>query len=250
MRVQVDEVSLPMGSLARKRGYADSYGTLTGRGARVPSMPRPTASPMPTPARNVVLMAAGDIRSVVDAAVPELAAADPELFGDMVIDSRLSRVLEAVPGAPLELDGLSQLAQAASKCVPEARVRVVFVAEPLAHGRTSHWDTDHQTAIASLAELDGPLAAAPQAFVASEIVFHALHLLGPGYQPDKLGHGQARNCLYDWVRTSASVESMIDGDGLCPDCLRRLKAHRISPDRLLRLHAAIKELAAGSPVVH
>jgi hypothetical protein len=114
----------------------------------------------------------------------------------------------------------------------------------------SHWDVDRQTAIVSLSELEGPLAAAPEILVAAEVVFHGLYLLNPSCRPDDMGHDEARGCLYDVQRTHATVESALDGDGLCSQCLHALAARGLAPDRLLRLHGAVRQLAAGSAVVH
>jgi hypothetical protein len=201
--------------------------------------------------RQVVLLPVGDVRAVVDAAVPPLAEADPLLYGDMILDGRLAQALDSLkPGEPLELGSLDRLIRTAKEVVPEARVRVIFVPRPLDTGHSSHWDIDRQTAVVSLADLSGALAAAPQALVAAEVIFHSLHLLGPGFEPEGLGHSEVRGCLYDVSRTPAAVEKALEGEGLCPDCLQKLMGQRLPPDRLLRLHGVIKELAAGPSLVH
>jgi Ca-activated chloride channel family protein len=242
LRLQTGQVARAMDSMDRKRGYSTAHGTLTGR---------PFGMPGRTASRQVVLLPVGDVRPVVDAAVPPLAEADPLLYGDMILDGRLARVLDGLePAAPLELGALDGLIRTATEVVPEARVRVIFVSRPLDSGRSSHWDIDRQTAVVSLADLEGPLAAAPQALVAAEIIFHSLHLLGPGFEPEGLGHSEVRGCLYDVARTPAAVGKALEGEGLCPECLQKLMTQRLPPDRLLRLHGVIRELAAGPSLVH
>jgi hypothetical protein len=102
----------------------------------------------------------------------------------------------------------------------------------------------------SVADLEGLAAATPQAFVAAEIVFHALHLLGRGYEPVGMGHSETRGCLYDYRRTRGNIEVFLDCGNLCPQCRAKLAQHKLEIDPLLRLAEAIRELAGCGPVVH
>jgi Ca-activated chloride channel family protein len=244
LKLQIDEVAREMDSLARKRGYASATGTISSR-------PVLRDSSADEAARNFVLMPVSALRSLVDAAVPPLAAADPELFGDMILDGRLSDADEdAEPGAALSPEEEEDLTVTALRTVPDARVRVVFTGRPLVDERSSHWDEDRRTAVVSLADLDGTLAEIPQAFVAAEIIFYGLHLLGPGYEPERLGHTETRGCLFDFSRSRDTVEAMLRGGDLCPQCRDKLTESQLSLDRLLGLAEAIKSLAADSPVDH
>ncbi|MCG6921883.1 MAG: VWA domain-containing protein [Acidobacteria bacterium] len=243
LRLQIDEVAREMDSLARKRGYASASGTLSSRPVLRDRDDGAT--------RNFVLMPVSGIRSLVDAAVLPLAAADPELFGDMILDGRLSDADdEAGPDAALTPEEEEDLTVTAVRTVPEARVRLVFTARPLADGRSSHWDEDRRTAVVSLAGLEGTLAECPQALVAAEIVFYGLHLLGPGYEPERIGHVETRGCLFDFSRTPADIAALLEGSDLCPSCRDKLAASELSLDRLLKLAEVIRSLAAGDPAVH
>ncbi len=244
LKLQIDEVAREMDSLARKRGYASATGTISSR-------PVLRDSSFDEASRNFVLMPVSALRSLVDAAVPPLAAADPELFGDMILDGRLSDAdEEAGPGAVLRPSEEDELTVTALRVVPDARVRVVFTGRPFVDGRSSHWDEDRRTAVVSLAGLDGALAESPQALVAAEIIFYGLHLLGPGYEPERLGHTETRGCLFDFSRTHANIAVMLRGGDLCPQCRDKLTASQLSLDRLLGLAATIRSLAPGSPVNH
>jgi Ca-activated chloride channel family protein len=240
LRLQIDEVAREMDSVARKRGYATATGTLSSRSAGRPSR-------LAAAGRNVVLLPTSALRSLVDATVPPLAVADPELFGDMVLDGRLSGVDDAAQaGAILEASAEDDLTVAALRLVPDARVRVVVTGQRLVDGRSSHWDEDRRTAVVSLAGLEGDLREIPRAFVAGEIVFHALRLLGPEYEPERLGHVETRGCLFDFSRTHATTQALLAGGDVCPQCRDKLGSLGRRIDRLERLVTAIRALADGA----
>jgi Ca-activated chloride channel family protein len=243
LRLQIDEVAREMDSLERKRGYAAASGTISSRPVLRDSSQEAS--------RNFVLMPATALRSLVDAAVPPLAAADPNLFGDMILDGRLCGVDDDAPtGAVLDPGEEDELTVTALRTVPDARVRVVFTTRPLVDARSSHWDEDRRTAVVSLADPEGRLGESARAFVAAEIVFYGLHLLGPGYEPERMGHVETRGCLFDFARTHANIEVLLHGGDLCPQCREKLSSSELSVDRLLRLAQAVKALVAGGPLVH
>ena len=74
--------------------------------------------------------------------------------------------------------------------------------------------------------------AGTQALVAAEIVFYGLHLLGPGYEPERIGHVETRGCLFDFSRTPADIAALLEGGDLCPACRDKLAASQLPQDPL------------------
>ena len=201
----------------------------------------------PAGRRGVVLVPTDGLGELLRSVAPRLAAADPELFGDLRVAAEVEGAVPDGRSAVLALREEAALLDAAARACPEPAVRVVFTPHRLHDNWFSHWDGDRRSALVSMADWDGRFAVPPRAFVAYQAVLHGLRLLGAGYDPEGLAHLETRGCLFDFCRNRPDVEIKLQAGDFCPSCAAAMTAAGLPVRRLLRLARVIRRLA-GTPV--
>jgi hypothetical protein len=197
----------------------------------------------PAGRRGVVLVPTDGLGGLLRSVGPRLAAADPELFGDLQVGPEVKGAVPEGPGAVLPPREEAALLDAAARACPEAGVRVVFTPHRLHDNWFSHWDGDRRSALVSMADWDGRFSVPPRAFVAYQAVLHGLRLLGTGYDPEGLAHLETRGCLFDFCRNRPDVEIKLQAGDFCPSCAAAMTAAGLPVRRLLRLARVIRRLA-------
>jgi hypothetical protein len=180
--------------------------------------------------------------------IAHLAAADPDLLGDLAQDvANLPAHEVAQPLAAIEEQQL--LDDILPGALPAA-VRVLFTTRRFSDNWFSHWHEGRQAAIVSLADWNGGFGVPVEAFVAYQVIQHGLRTLGPGWSPERLAHAETRGCLFDFCAHRSDVEIKLQAADFCPSCRASLAAAGLPLDRLLRLASVVGTLAAPAGVVH
>lgn len=100
-------------------------------------------------------------------------------------------------------------------------LRIVVVGAPLHDGTFSHWHADHGTALVSVHGVPPHLF---ESFLAYEVLLHGPRLLSDMYDPARLFHDEARDCLFDLCRDRAQISAKLPALHLCPTCADALDA--------------------------
>jgi Ca-activated chloride channel family protein len=183
--------------------------------------------------------------ALVEAAGRTLGAADPLALAYAVADGG-ARVLDAGAGAVLTRDDELGLAYALSAAGDV--VKIALVRGALGDGTSSHWHPSENVAIASLAGWEEDAAPA-EAFVAYQMVLHGSRHGRPGWDPVAAMHEDRRGCWGDAGRTRDEIEQKLRAGALCDECRRLYENAGVNGDQLLRLVAAVRELAEGPVAV-
>ncbi len=125
------------------------------------------------PPAKVSLLASHRLAGLLDPVIAHLAAADPDLFGDLALD------VVNVPwadGAPLDPAEEAQVLDDVLAGAPPAAVRILFTTRRLSDNWFSHWHGSRGAAIVSLDGWDGSFGVPAEAFVAYEVIHHGLRL--------------------------------------------------------------------------
>jgi Ca-activated chloride channel homolog len=200
------------------------------------------------PAVKVNLAAGPHLGGLIDPVVAHLAAADPDLFGELALDT--APIGGGESGPPLEAgQEIRLLDDVLSRAVP-ADVSIVFTSQALADSWFSHWHDSRRAAVVSLARWDGGDAVSTEAFVAYEVVLHGLRALGPRWTPEQWMHGETRGCLFDFCARRQDMEIKLQAADLCPSCRATLERGGVPLDRLQRLLEIVRTLAVPATVVH
>jgi Ca-activated chloride channel family protein len=200
------------------------------------------------PAVKVNLIAGAHLAGLVDPVVAHLAAADPDLFGELALDPAPIGGGESSP--PLQAgEEMQLLDDVLSRAVP-AHVSIVFTSQAFADSWFSHWHDSRRAAVVSLAGWDGGCAVAAEAFVAYEVVLHGLRAIGPCWTPDQWMHAETRGCLFDLCGHRGDMEMKLQAADLCPSCRAALGRSGVPLDRLQRLLEVVRTLAVPATVVH
>jgi Ca-activated chloride channel family protein len=183
--------------------------------------------------------------ALVEAAGRALEAADPHALAYAVPDGG-ARVLDAGAGAVLTRDDELGLAYALSAAGDV--VKIAFVRGALGDGTSSHWHPPEKVAIVSLAGWEEDAAPA-EAFVAYQMVLHGTRHGRPAWDPVATMHEDHRGCWGDAGRTRDEIEEKLHAGALCGECRRLYEGAGVNVDQLLRLVAAVRELAEGPGAV-
>jgi Ca-activated chloride channel family protein len=239
LRSRIDEISQSMSPMARKAQHMRSFSMSKDRSIR---------SARRKSSRVVFLPTASDQKFIEDV-IPRLAEADPELFGDLAVDTTLAagpfawQRTAPVIGEHEENRLLSDVLS----CTRHDQVRIAFVNERLADNWFSHWHPRARSGVVSLADWSGHFGVPAQAFVAYEAVLYGLSALSPDYDSVAIAHAETRGCLFDFCGTRADIEVKLQASDLCPECRRHLERIGIPVARLLPLTRLIRELAIPVP---
>jgi Ca-activated chloride channel family protein len=180
-----------------------------------------------------------DATGLVETAGRALGAADPLALAYTVADGG-ARVLDAGAGAVLTRDDELGLAYALSGAGDA--VKIAFVRGALGDAAPSHWHPPEKVAIVSLAGWEEDAAPA-EAFVAYQMVLQGSRHRRPGWDPITAMHEDRRGCWGDASRARAEVEAKLRAGALCDECRRLYESAGVDVDQLLRLVAAVRELA-------
>jgi Ca-activated chloride channel family protein len=199
------------------------------------------------PPAKVSLLASHRLGGLLDPVIAHLAAADPDLFGDLALD------VVSVPwadGAPLDPAEEAQVLDDVLAGAPSAAVRILFTPRRLSDNWFSHWHGSRGAAIVSLDGWDGSFGVPAEAFVAYEVIQHGLRLLGPAWEPERLAHAETRGCLFDFCAHRSDVDIKLQAADFCPSCHSALVAAGLPMNRLQRLAEVVRTLAVPARVVH
>jgi Ca-activated chloride channel family protein len=177
---------------------------------------------------------------LVEAAGRALVAADPQAFAYSIVDGG-ARVLDAGPGVALSRDDEFGLAYALTAAGDAVKIAVVRGA--LEDGAPSHWYPAEKVVIASLAGWDEAAGAPAEAFVAYEMVIQGSRHGRPGWDPIAAMHQDRRGCWGDACASRTEIASKLEAGELCPECRRLYESAGVNVEQLLRLLAAVRELA-------
>jgi Ca-activated chloride channel family protein len=241
---KTEQYSAEMDPIARKVGH---YGWTLGIKSR--QRPRVTRRPPPPRDPKLILLASGPLDAVVRPALAHLALADPALFRDVVLHDAPAPA-PGTQGSLLSPADEIDLVYGAAPAGPPDATRIVFTKLRLGDNWFSHWHELRRTAVVSMADWSAASTVPAEAFVAYEIVLHALRLLGPSYAPEKLMHDDTRGCLFDFCESRTDVKPKLLAGQICDPCRQSLAAAGIPADRALNLVNAVRVLAATPPAVH
>ena len=218
-----------------------------------PGVAPPAAAPAsvrPAPSSrslNMAVAAAGELEPIVRRALEHLAAAEPELFGGVELESGEGALeADATLAAGAELSLVAKGAPLPP--MPGGPLRVVFTGRRLGDASPFHWHGLHRTAVVSMAEWDGSPAA--EAVAAYEIALHALRAMARGFDPGALFHVDPRGCFFDIADSPAEIEGRLVAGGLCPACALALASAGIAATTVLSLARTVKLLASPPSAVH
>ena len=199
------------------------------------------------PPAKVSLLASHRLGGLLDPVIAHLAAADPDLFGDLALD--VVNVAWA-DGAPLDPAEEAQVLDDVLAGAPPAAVRILFTPRRLSDNWFSHWHGSRGAAIVSLDGWDGSFGVPAEAFVAYEVIHHGLRLLGPAWEPERLAHAETRGCLFDFCAHRSDVDIKLQAADFCPSCHAALAAAGLPMGRLRHLAEVVRTLAVPASVVH
>jgi hypothetical protein len=237
------------GTLRSKGEDGMTIGTLSFTADRTLQMMRLAERHGPAQAPFLVTAVTADSAStrLVEAAGRALAAADGEALAYSVVDGG-TRVLDPGLGGSLSRDDELGLVYALAGA-GEA-VKIAIVRGSLRDGTPSHWYPAERVAIVSLAGWDEEDGTPPEAFVAYQMVIEGSRHRRPGWDPIAAMHQDRRGCWGDACASRAEIGAKLARGHLCPECRHLYRSAGVDVEQLLRLVAAVRQLAerpAGSP---
>jgi Ca-activated chloride channel family protein len=177
---------------------------------------------------------------LAEIAAQALAAADPQAFAYSIVDGG-ARVLDAGPGVALSRD--DELGLAYALAAVGDTVKIAIVRGALADGAPSHWHPAERVAIASLDGWDGAAGVPAEAFLAYQMVLQGSRRGRLGWDPVAAMHEDRRGCWGDTCASRTEIASKLEAGQLCPECRRLYERAGVNVEQLLRLVAAVRDLA-------